>query len=83
MLVAGLAQACGQVHQARQHDAASCIDGAVGRKVGGHAVDAHDAACRQRDVAGLVKPRSGIDHTAVLDQYLHDFKPNWLLALIE
>ena len=37
----------------------SSVDGAVGRKVGRHPVDAHDAACRQRDVAGLVKAEAG------------------------
>ena len=81
MLVPGLAQARGQVHQARQHDASGGIDGAVGRELGRHAVHAHDAARGQCDVAGLIKARGGVDHTAVLDQYLHDFKPNWPLAL--
>jgi predicted ArsR family transcriptional regulator len=81
VLVAGLAQARRQVHQAGQHDAAGRVDGAVGRKVGRHPVDTHDAARSQGHVAGLIETAGGVDHTAVLDQYLHDFKPNWPLAL--
>ncbi|MNY69358.1 hypothetical protein D3C86_2072860 [compost metagenome] len=81
--MAGLAQARGQVHQTGQHDAARGVHHALGRKVGRHTVDADNAARRNRDVTDLVEARSGVDHTAVLDQYLHDFKPNWLLALIQ
>jgi hypothetical protein len=81
VLVAGLAQARGQVHQAGQHDAASGVHHALGREVRRYAVDAHDAACSDGDVAGLVEARGGVDDAAVLDQYLHDFKPNWPLAL--
>ena len=36
---------------------------------------------RHGHVADLVKARSGVDHTAVLDQDFHDFKPNWPLTL--
>jgi hypothetical protein len=81
VLVAGLAQARRQVHQAGQHDAAAGVDGAVGRKVGRGRCRGPRCGRRPGHVADLVKARGGVDHTAVLDQDLHDFKPNWPLAL--
>ncbi len=81
VLMAGLAQARRQVHQAGQDDAARGVDGAGGGKVCRGAAQAHNAPGRHGHVADLVKARSGVDHTAVLDQDFHDFKPNWPLAL--
>ena len=83
VLMPRLAQARCQVHQARQHETTRCVDAAVGRKVGRHTVDAHNAPRRQGNVAGLVKARGGVDHPAVLDQNFHDFKPNWPLSLMK
>jgi hypothetical protein len=45
VLMARLAQARRQVHQARRDDAAGGVDRLVGREVGGDGADGDDAAC--------------------------------------
>ena len=64
----GLAQAGGEIDQARQHPAAARIHGAAGREVARQLADAQDAARRDGDVGHLVAAGGWVDHPAVLNQ---------------
>ena len=81
VLMARLAQARRQVHQAGHHDAAHGVDAALGRKARRYATNTDDTACSQGNVAHPVQAAGGIDHPAVVDQCLHDFMKNWLKTI--
>jgi hypothetical protein len=71
VFVARLAQARGEVHEARRDDAARGVDGAVGLEAGGQAADAGDLAVGDGDVGLLVGARCGVDDAAVGDKDVH------------
>ena len=71
MFMPRLAQARGQVHQARRDDAARGVYDFVGREVAGDVTDGHDTPGCQRHVANLVEATCRIDNTAAFYQKFH------------
>ena len=55
----------------RRDHAAVGQEGALGREIGRHLADGHDAAGGDGDVGGLVAAGGRVDDAAVLDQDLH------------
>jgi hypothetical protein len=74
VLLPGLAQPRGQVHEAGGHHQGGGVDHAVGRELGGRA-DADDAARRDGDIGRLVAAAGGVDDAAVADEDLHAGPP--------
>src|SRR5690606_30350294 len=71
VLVARLAQARGEIDQARAHDEPGCIDLAVRPKAVGPAAQGDDAAFGNVDVLQRVQPAGRIDHAAAMDVDTH------------
>ena len=81
MLVTGLAQTHGQVHQTRQHPLARGVDFTLGHKTIGHRADGGDHAAIDGDIGLLVETSCRVHHPAIANQNLHGLAPNWLPAL--
>ena len=79
VLVPRLAQAHGQIDQARQHPAAAGIHGLCGGEIGRGRAHGKDFAVGNRHIPHLVQARGRVDDAAIANQYVHCF--HHLMAL--